>query len=153
MIEIGQKAPKLNLLDETENYISLNSFPDKNIVLYFYPKDDTPGCTKESIEFSQLKKEFELNDTVILGASKDSIKKHQKFIKKHDLTIKLLVDEDGSLCENYSVWKLKKFMGREYMGIERSTFLIDKNRIIKNIWRKVSVKGHVEEVFDAVKLL
>jgi len=153
MIEIGQKAPKLNLLDETENYISLNSFPDKNIVLYFYPKDDTPGCTKESIEFSQLKKEFELNDTVILGASKDSIKKHQKFIKKHDLTIKLLVDEDGSLCENYSVWKLKKFMGREYMGIERSTFLIDKNRIIKNIWRKVSVKGHVEEVFEAVKLL
>jgi len=153
MIEIGQKAPKLNLLDETENYISLNSFPDKNIVLYFYPKDDTPGCTKESIEFSQLKKEFELNDTVILGASKDSIKKHQKFIKKHDLTIKLLVDEDGSLCENYSVWKLKKFMGREYMGIERSTFLIDKNRIIKNIWRKVSVKGHVEEVFEAVKSL
>ena len=153
MIEIGQKAPKLNLLDETENYISLNSFPDKNIVLYFYPKDDTPSCTKESIEFSQLKKEFELNDTVILGASKDSIKKHQKFIKKHDLTIKLLVDEDGSLCENYSVWKLKKFMGREYMGIERSTFLIDKNRIIKNIWRKVSVKGHVEEVFEAVKLL
>lgn len=153
MIEIGQKAPKLNLLDETENYISLNSFPDKNIVLYFYPKDDTPGCTKESIEFSQLKKEFELNDTAILGVSKDSIKKHQKFIKKHDLTIKLLVDEDGSLCENYSVWKLKKFMGREYMGIERSTFLIDKNRIIKNIWRKVSVKGHVEEVFEAVKLL
>ncbi len=153
MIEIGQKAPRLNLLDETENYISLNSFPNKNIVLYFYPKDDTPGCTKESIEFSQLKKEFELNDTVILGASKDSIKKHQKFIKKHDLTIKLLVDEDGSLCENYSVWKLKKFMGREYMGIERSTFLIDKNRIIKNIWRKVSVKGHVEEVFEAVKLL
>jgi peroxiredoxin Q/BCP len=153
MIEIGQKAPKLNLLDEPENYISLNSFPDKNIVLYFYPKDDTPGCTKESIEFSQLKKEFELNDTVILGASKDSIKKHQKFIKKPDLTIKLLVDEDGSLCENYSVWKLKKFMGREYMGIERSTFLIDKNRIIKNIWRKVSVKGHVEEVFEAVKSL
>ena len=153
MIKIGQKAPKFNLSDETGNCVSLTDFTDKNIVLYFYPKDDTPGCTKESIEFSQSKKEFELHDTVILGVSKDSIKKHQKFITKHNLTVKLLVDESGSLCESYSVWKFKKFMGREYMGIERSTFLIDKNRTLMNIWRKVSVKGHVEEVLEAVKLL
>ena len=153
MIKIGQKAPKFNLSDETGNCVSLTDFANKNIVLYFYPKDDTPGCTKESIEFSQSKKEFELHDTVILGVSKDSIKKHQKFITKHNLTVKLLVDEAGSLCESYSAWKLKKFMGREYMGIERSTFLIDKNRTLMNIWRKVSVKGHVEEVLEAVRLL
>ncbi|MBT5187001.1 MAG: thioredoxin-dependent thiol peroxidase [Kordiimonadaceae bacterium] len=153
MLETGQKAPDFNLADETGKKVSLSDFSGKNIVLYFYPKDSTPGCTKESIGFSQLKDQFEKLDTIILGASKDSVKKHQNFIKKYDLTVKLLVDEDGSLCEDYTVWVLKKLYGREYMGIERATFLIGKDGIIKNIWRKVKVKGHVEEVLETIKSL
>ncbi|MDG1021711.1 MAG: thioredoxin-dependent thiol peroxidase [Emcibacteraceae bacterium] len=153
MLEVGQKAPDFNLLDENGENMSLSTFKGKNIVLYFYPKDDTPGCTKESIAFSELKNEFEANNTVILGASKDSVKKHQNFIKKHDLTVKLLVDGEGKLCEDYTVWVMKKLYGREYMGIERATFLIGADGNIKNIWRKVKVKGHAEEVLEAVKSL
>ncbi|HPF46680.1 MAG: thioredoxin-dependent thiol peroxidase [Alphaproteobacteria bacterium] len=153
MPEIGQKAPDFTLPDETGNIVSLSDFDGKNIVLYFYPKDNTPGCTKESIEFSQLKGKFEDMDTIILGASKDSVKMHQNFIKKQNLTVKLLVDEHGTLCEDYGVWVQKKLYGREYMGIERATFLIGKDGLIKNIWRKVKVDGHVEEVLDAVKAL
>jgi peroxiredoxin Q/BCP len=153
MLTIGQKAPDFNLADDTGNNVSLSDFSDKNIVLYFYPKDSTPGCTTESIGFSQLKDQFKNLDTVILGASKDSVKKHKNFIKKYDLTVKLLVDADGSLCEDYNVWNFKKLYGREYMGIERSTFLIGKDGLIKNIWRKVKVKGHVDEVLEAAKAL
>ena len=153
MLEVGQKAPDFNLLDENGENMSLSTFKGKNIVLYFYPKDDTPGCTKESIAFSELKNEFEANNTVILGASKDSVKKHQNFIKKHDLTVKLLVDDEGKLCEDYTVWVMKKLYGREYMGIERATFLIGADGNIKNIWRKVKVNGHAEEVLEAVKSL
>ncbi len=153
MLEIGQQAPEFSLHDETGAKVSLADFADKNIVLYFYPKDDTPGCTKESIGFSQLKRDFEEYDTIILGASKDNAKKHQKFVNKYDLTVKLLVDEDGTLCEDYSVWVMKKLYGREYMGIERTTFLIGKDRLIKNIWHKVKVDGHVEQVLGAVKSL
>jgi len=153
MLEVDQKAPDFNLLDENGENMSLSTFKGKNIVLYFYPKDDTPGCTKESIAFSELKNEFEANNTVILGASKDSVKKHQNFIKKHDLTVKLLVDDEGKLCEDYTVWVMKKLYGREYMGIERATFLIGADGNIKNIWRKVKVKGHAEEVLEAVKSL
>ena len=153
MPEIGQQAPEFSLQDETGAKVSLTDFANKNIVLYFYPKDDTPGCTKESIGFSHLKSEFEKCDTIILGASKDTAKKHQKFINKYGLTVKLLVDEEGSLCEDYSVWVMKKLYGREYMGIERATFLIGKDRLIKNIWRKVKVDGHVEKVLHAAKSL
>ena len=153
MLEVGDKAPEFNLPDETGENVTLDDFADKNIVLYFYPKDNTPGCTKESIAFSESKAEFEAHDTVILGASKDSVKKHQNFIKKQNLTVKLLVDEEGKLCEDYTVWVMKKLYGREYMGIERATFLIGKDRKIKNIWRKVKVNGHVDEVLEAVKAL
>lgn len=153
MLEIDQKAPDFNLNDETGNKISLADFADKNIVLYFYPKDNTPGCTKESIRFSELKDQFEAEDTIIIGASKDSVKKHQNFIKKQNLTVKLIVDEDGSLCEDYTVWVQKKLYGKEYMGIERATFLIGKDGLIKQIWRKVKVDGHVNEVLEAVKIL
>lgn len=153
MLEIGQKAPNFNLNDETGNKVSLADFADKNIVLYFYPKDNTPGCTKESIGFSELKDQFEAEDTIIIGASKDSVKKHQNFIKKQNLTVKLIVDEDGSLCEDYTVWVQKKLYGKEYMGIERATFLIGKDGLIKQIWRKVKVDGHVNEVLEAVKIL
>ncbi|MDG1857581.1 MAG: peroxiredoxin, partial [Emcibacteraceae bacterium] len=146
MLEIGQKAPYFNLPDETGLNVTLSDFSGQNIVLFFYPKDDTPGCTTESIAFSSLKEEFEALNTVILGASKDSVKKHQKFIKKHDLTVKLLVDEEGTLCEDYTIWVLKKLYGREYMGIERATFIIGTDGLIKKIWRKVKAKGHAEEV-------
>jgi peroxiredoxin Q/BCP len=153
MTEVGQKAPDFNLQDENGELVSLSTFNDKNIILYFYPKDSTPGCTKESIAFSGLKDEFESLDTVILGASKDSLKKHQNFIKKYDLTVKLLVDDEGTLCEDYGVWVMKKLYGREFMGIERATFLIGKDGTIKNIWRKVKVNGHAEEVLEVVKAL
>ena len=153
MTEVGQKAPDFNLQDENGELVSLSTFNDKNIILYFYPKDSTPGCTKESIAFSGLKDEFESLDTVILGASKDSLKKHQNFIKKYDLTVKLLVDDEGTLCEDYGVWVMKKLYGREFMGIERATFLIGKDGTIKNIWRKVKVNCHAEEVLEVVKAL
>ncbi|MDG1437592.1 MAG: thioredoxin-dependent thiol peroxidase [Emcibacteraceae bacterium] len=153
MLKIGQKAPDFNLPDETGENVSLSNFEGKNIILFFYPKDDTPGCTIESIAFSHLKKEFEALNTVILGASKDSVKKHQKFIQKHDLTVKLLVDAEGTLCEDYTIWVLKKLYGREYMGIERATFLIGTDGLIKQIWRKVKAKGHAEEVLEVVKAL
>lgn len=153
MLTVGQKAPEFDLPDETGNNVKLSDFAGKNIVLYFYPKDNTPGCTTESIGFSELKAEFESHNTVILGASKDSVKKHQNFIKKRNLTVKLLVDEEGTLCEDYTVWRLKKFMGREFMGIERATFLIGDDGVIKHIWRNVKVKGHVEEVLETVKAL
>lgn len=153
MTEVGQKAPDFNLQDENGELVSLSTFNDKNIILYFYPKDSTPGCTKESIAFSGLKDEFESLDTVILGASKDSLKKHQNFIKKYDLTVKLLVDDEGTLCEDYGVWVMKKLYGREFMGIERATFLIGKDGTIKNIWRKVKVNGHADEVLEVVKAL
>lgn len=153
MLDIGQKAPHFNLPDETGTEVSLSDYKGKNVVLYFYPKDNTPGCTKESIGFSQLKDEFEKLNTVIIGASKDSVKKHQNFIEKQNLTIKLIADEEGTLCDDYTVWVKKKLYGREYMGIERATFLIDKNGVIKNIWRNVKVDGHVEEVLATVKSL
>ena len=153
MTEVGQKAPDFNLQDENGELVSLSTFNDKNIILYFYPKDSTPGCTKESSAFSGLKDEFESLDTVILGASKDNLKKHQNFIKKYDLTVKLLVDDEGTLCEDYGVWVMKKLYGREFMGIERATFLIGKDGTIKNIWRKVKVNGHAEEVLEVVKAL
>lgn len=153
MLEIGQKAPEFDLPDETGNNVKLSDFNGQNVVLYFYPKDNTPGCTKESIGFSKLKDAFNDHNTIILGASKDSVKKHQNFIKKQNLTVKLIVDEEGTLCEDYTVWNLKKFMGREYMGIERTTFLIGEDGIIKHIWRNVKVKGHVEEVLKVAKAL
>lgn len=153
MLKIDDKAPDFNLPDEMGNNISLNDFAGKNIILFFYPKDNTPGCTKESIGFSALKDEFEKLNTVIIGASKDSVKKHQNFIAKQNLTVKLIADVEGTLCEDYTVWVLKKLYGRKYMGIERATFLIGADGHIKNIWRKVKVKGHVDDVFEAVKIL
>ncbi len=153
MINIGDKAPEFNLPDETGKLISLNDFEGKNIVLYFYPKDNTPGCTKESIEFSEAKDAFKKHDTVILGASRDGVKKHQNFIKKQNLTVKLLVDEEGTLCNDYTVWVKKKLYGREYMGIERATFLIGQDRTIKQIWRNVKVDGHVKDVLNTVKAI
>lgn len=118
----------------------------KKIVLYFYPKDDTPGCTKEACSFRDLKKEFEKIDTLIIGVSKDTEKSHDKFKTKYGLNFDLLSDPDGKLCEEYAVWKQKSFMGKKYMGIERSTFLLDKEGKIVKEWRGVKVDGHMDEV-------
>jgi len=153
MIETGDKAPGFSLPDQTGDTVTLDDFKGKKIVLYFYPKDSTPGCTTEARDFSALKAEFAAEGAVILGASKDSVKRHQNFIGKQDLSISLLSDEEGALCETYAVWVQKKLYGREYMGIERATFLIDEAGVIRNIWRKVKVKGHAAEVLEAVKAL
>ena len=153
MLEVGQKAPEFNLPDETGEKVSLSDFKGKNLVLYFYPKDSTPGCTNEAKDFTSLIDQFEACNTAVVGASKDSIKRHQNFIAKQELKVKLLSDEEGTLCEDYTVWVLKKLYGREYMGIERATFLIDGEGVIRNIWRKVKVKGHAEEVLAAAREL
>jgi peroxiredoxin Q/BCP len=131
--------------------ISLSDFSGKNVVLYFYPKDNTPGCSKEACSFRDFNSEFQDSDTVILGVSKDSLKKHSNFIEKFNLPFLLLSDENGEVCELYGVWKLKKNYGKEYMGIERSTFLIDKNGELVKEWRKVKVADHVEEVLEYIK--
>ena len=153
MLETGQAAPDFSLPNETGDIVSLKDFKGKKLVLYFYPKDSTPGCTTEAKGFTALRKEFEAEGAIVLGASKDSIKRHQNFIAKQELTVSLLSDEEGVLCEAYGVWILKKLYGREYMGIQRATFLIDEKGIIQNIWHKVKVKGHVDAVLEAVRAL
>lgn len=153
MLEAGQKAPDFTLPDESGSERNLSEFKGKKLILYFYPKDSTPGCTTEGNDFSAVVDEFAQAGALVLGASKDSIKRHQNFIAKQNFKISLLSDEDGILCEAYGVWVLKKLYGREYMGIERATFLIDEEGIIRNIWRKVKVKGHAQLVLDATKAL
>jgi len=153
MLDVGQKAPDFSLPNENGDIVNLSDFKGKKLVLYFYPKDSTPGCTTEARDFTAKKAEFEAAGAVILGASKDSIKRHQNFIAKQDLKINLISDEDGILCEAYGVWILKKLYGREYMGIERATFLIDQDGIIQKTWHKVKVKGHADAVLEAVKEL
>ena len=153
MLEIGQPAPGFSLPNENDDIISLKDFKGKKLVLYFYPKDSTPGCTTEAKGFTALKKEFEAEGAIVLGASKDSIKRHQNFIAKQELTVSLLSDEDGVLCDAYGVWIMKELYGREYMGIQRATFLIDEKGIIQNVWPKVKVKGHVDAVLEAVRAL
>ncbi len=154
MLETGQTAPDFTSVDQNGDEVSLATWRgDKNVVLYFYPKDDTPGCTTEANEFTALIDQFAAADTVVLGVSKDSCEKHQKFINKHGLKVELLADTDGSLCELYGAWGLKKFMGREFMGILRSTFVIDKNGQLAHVDYKVRAKGHAAAILDIVKSL
>ncbi len=152
MLEVNTAAPDFSAVNQDEETISLAQYKgQKNVVLYFYPKDDTPGCTTEAIEFSALIKDFAAADTVILGVSKDTCAKHQKFIAKHELKVELLADTDGELCELYKTWALKKFMGREFMGILRSTFVIDKSGQLVHVDYKVKAKGHAEQILEIVK--
>lgn len=148
---IGDTAPEINLPRDGGEIVTLADFSGKKVVLYFYPKDDTPGCTKEAIGFTDMVDEFAALDTVILGISKDSVKKHDKFVAKHDLKIALLSDEEGDVCERYGTWVEKKMYGKTYMGIERATYLIDADGKIAHVWRKVKVPGHVEAVLDVVR--
>ena len=151
MLQPGDKAPNFEAPTGDGKTVSLKSLAGKKVVLYFYPKDDTSGCTMEAIDFSAQLKDFEAAGAVILGVSKDSVKKHASFAAKHNLTVTLLSDEEGKLLEAYGVWIEKSMYGRKYMGIERATFLIDGKGVIREIWHKVKVKGHVEEVLGAVK--
>ena len=145
MLKVGMKAPAFCVPNQDEVEICLRDLEGKWIVLYFYPKDNTPGCTTQACDFTQEQPKFEKLNSIILGVSPDGSKKHQKFISKYNLDITLLCDEDKKMCENYGVWKLKKFMGKEYMGVERSTFIIDPKGNIASIWEKVSVRKKIKK--------
>ncbi|HDR3895389.1 thioredoxin-dependent thiol peroxidase [Bacillus cereus] len=149
-IETGKIAPDFELMASNGEKVTLSNYRGKNVVLYFYPKDMTPGCTTQGCDFRDHHESFEGLDCVILGISIDSLQRHQKFIEKYNLPFLLLVDEEHTVAEMYGVWKLKKNFGKEYMGIERSTFIIDREGKLVKEWRKVKVKGHVE---DALKFL
>lgn len=149
----GQPAPLFTLPDQNGQMVSIADFKGKNIVLYFYPKDMTPGCTTEACDFRDQYSGFLEHDTVVLGVSPDPVSRHQKFIEKHELPFTLLADEEQMAAKLYGVWTLKKNFGKEYMGIERSTFLINKEGIVAKEWRKVRVKGHIEEVLETASEL
>lgn len=152
-LEIGQAAPDFTLPRDGGGTVSLTDFRGRNVVLYFYPKDDTPGCTKEAIGFTERMADFKAANTTVIGVSKDTVAKHEKFRDKHKLGIILASDEDGAVCEAYGVWVEKSLYGRQYMGIERSTFLIDGEGRLAQIWRKVKVAGHSDAVLDAARAL
>ena len=151
MITVGEMAPEFTLEGSNGEQIRLADFRGKNVVLYFYPKDMTPGCTTEAGDFRDAYGLFQEKDTVILGVSPDPANRHLKFIEKHELPFTLLVDEDHKVAELYDVWKLKKNFGKEYMGSEPSTFLINKDGELVKEWRKVKVKGHIEDVLSYIK--
>lgn len=151
MIEVGKKAPDFSLLNQDGKKISLKDYLGKKVVLYFYPKDDTSGCTKEACNFRDEFPKFTKTKAVILGVSPDSVKSHKKFAEKYNLNFDLLADEEKKVVEKYEVWKEKSMYGRKYMGVERTTFIIDEKGKIKTIFSKVKVDGHNKEVLEALK--
>ena len=152
-VDAGDKAPDFTLPTDGGGELTLSSLKGRKVVLYFYPKDDTSGCTKEAIGFRDALAEFEKAGTAIVGVSKDSADKHDKFKAKYELNFSLAADEECTACEAWGVWVEKSMYGRKYMGIERSTFLIDADGKIAKAWRKVKIPGHVEEVLKAAKAL
>ena len=153
MVEAGNTAPAFKGTTDGDGTITLKDLKGKKIVLYFYPKDMTPGCTTEAEGFRDAIKEFKKANVVVIGVSKDSVKRHENFKAKYDLSFALISDEDGKICEAYGVWQKKKNYGREYMGIVRSTFLIDEKGKIAEVWENVRVKGHVDKVLTAARAL
>jgi peroxiredoxin Q/BCP len=149
----GQPAPAFDLAADGDGRVTLAGLKAKAVVLYFYPKADTPGCTTEGLDFSALADAFAAANAVVIGVSRDGVKKLDRFKAKHDLKVILGSDEDGVVCEAYGTWVMKKLYGREYMGVERATFLIDGAGLIRRIWRNVKVKGHAEQVLEAVQSL
>ena len=146
MISIGDNAPQFTLSTNGGGQFSLADAAGKYLILYFYPKDDTPGCIKEAIGFSEESAAFDAQNAMVVGVSRDTVKKHDKFVGKYDLRILLMSDEEGSLCEAFSTWVEKSMYGKTYMGIERATFLISPDGKVLHMWRKVKVPSHVEEV-------
>lgn len=152
-IDVGDTVPDFQMPTDGGETVSLAELKGRKIVLYFYPKDDTPGCTKEACGFRDALPDFSAIDAVILGVSKDSPSKHDKFKEKFDLNFALGSDQDGKVCELFGTWVEKSMYGRKYMGIDRATFLIDEDGVVRNVWRKVKVPGHVEEVLAAARAL
>ena len=153
MINIGEVAPDFCLPNQDDIEICLRDLKGKWIVLYFYPRDNTPGCTTEACDFTQAAPDFSDLDAIILGVSADSTKKHRNFIEKKELGITLLSDEDTKMMQKYGVWQLKKNYGKEYMGIVRTTFIVDPKGVVKAVFEKVRVKGHVEKVKEELEKL
>lgn len=152
-VTVGKPVPNFSLTATGEQSISLKSLKGQNIVLYFYPKDSTPGCTREGLDFNEHLAKFKRQDTIVLGISRDSIRAHENFKSKQKFKFELLSDEDETVCKIFDVIKMKSMYGKQVRGIERSTFLIDKNGKLRQEWRKVKVDGHAQEVLQAVKLL
>jgi peroxiredoxin Q/BCP len=150
ILEEGDKVPNFKA-QTNSGEIALNDIKEKNIVLYFYPKDMTSGCTIEARDFSALKAEFQKKETIIFGVSKDSLSSHEKFIGKENLNIDLISDSDLKLCKLFGAWQEKSMFGKKYMGIVRQTFLIGKDKKLKKIWRKVTVKGHARNVLESIE--
>ncbi len=153
MLNEGDRVPDVELTGMNGERTSPADFGGHKLVLYFYPKDDTSGCTREAQDFTALAGEFEKADTWILGVSKDSPASHARFAGKYDLKVRLASDTDGAVCEAFGTWVEKSMYGRKYMGIERATFLIDRDGVVKRAWRKVKVPGHAEEVLAAAREL
>lgn len=147
----GQAAPAFDLATDGDGRVTLDGLKGQSVVLYFYPKADTPGCTTEGLDFSALAEQFAAVNAVVIGVSRDAVKKLDRFKAKHDLKVVLGSDEDGLVCEAYGTWIMKKLYGREYMGVERATFLIDGAGVVRRVWRSVKVKGHAEQVLEAVQ--
>ena len=150
MLKEGDKIPAFNVVTSKGDAFNNENIKGKKVIFYFYPKDDTPGCTKEGQAFSENIKKFKEKGVSVFGISKCSVKKHEKFCLKYDFEQELLSDENNSLCEEFGVWKEKSMYGKKYMGIERSTFLIDENGIILKSWEKVKVPGHVDNVLESI---
>jgi peroxiredoxin Q/BCP len=153
MVNQGDPVPDVELVNLEGKPVRTTDFSGQKIVFYFYPKDDTSGCTAEAQAFTALAQDFEKAGTWILGISKDDAKKHAKFIDKYDLKISLATDADGSVCEAFGTWVEKSMYGRKYMGIDRATFLVDRDGRVHRVWRKVKVPGHAEEVLAAAREL
>ena len=149
----GQAAPAFDLATDGDGRVTLDGLKGRPVVLYFYPKADTPGCTTEGLDFSALADAFGAANAVVIGVSRDAVKKLDRFKAKHDLKVILGSDEDGVVCEAYGTWMMKKLYGREYMGVERATFLIDGAGVVRRVWRSVKVKGHAEQMLEAAQSL
>lgn len=152
-LKIGDNAPEFCLKGAQEKEFCLSDFKGSWVVLYFYPKDNTSGCTREAVDFTEKISELQEENAVVLGVSPDNVKSHERFIEKHGLKITLLSDPDHEVLKRYGVWQKKKMYGREYMGVVRTTFLINPDGKIAHIWRKVKVKGHAEMVLETIKAL
>lgn len=151
MVEEGDMVPGVSLLGPEDKPISPTDFSGQKLVIYFYPKDDTSGCTREAQDFTALADRFADSGTWVMGVSKDDAAKHRKFAAKYDLKVPLATDVDGSVCEAFGVWVEKSMYGRKYQGIERATFLVDRDGVVKRVWRKVKVPGHAHEVLRAAQ--
>lgn len=151
VLKEGAKAPAFSVESDSGEKVSLKDFKGKTVVLYFYPKDDTPGCTQEACDFRDSLARLKKHDAVVLGISRDAVEKHQKFKKKHELPFPLLSDVDGSMCEAYGVWQEKTLYGRKFMGIVRTTVVVGPDGKVKKVYPKVKVRGHVDQIIDDLK--